>query len=191
METRKKYQNPEVDSFIDNIKNGDQRPFLNGIVLPNGQYYKGKDSTGADVELIGLDSNDYIVSNEKRLVRYVKIDPVQVLTLSGSGTVGTYTDIDCSSATSSNAYAINVRLTVNDSGSAANSTYLLVREKGNASFTDAWVRANGHHINSQTTVLNSICGCDTSQIIQYKALASGGASLNGTVNVMGYWEYIK
>jgi hypothetical protein len=212
----------EIDNFLDNIKNADQRPFINGLTLPNGQYLKGKDTSDVDtnligytsdnecympqglvvpnntplyakdtgssnVELISLDDNDYIESNQKRLTRYVAMDKTQVLSAPGSSDVN-WTDLDLTASTSANTFAVNLNIQMRDSGSAANNTYISVSDDGGAT---AYLIAKGGHINDQYIYATGVVGCSTGQVVEYKIEASGSGTADAYIYLLGYFEYIK
>jgi len=167
---------------IDNAVIGTSAITGGTIILDNNVAYQARDSgDGNDVDLINLNGSDQTVigSAGVRATRYVPLTNYVEVT---PGTLSTsFADIDCTSATSANTFAIN---------------FLLVYNSGTAGM-DLEVRPNGGtssgHLRARIQIVNlpimggGICGCDSSQIIEYLVDdATGTANLR----VIGYHEYV-
>ena len=121
--------------------------------------------------------------------RYVNIDPVTVLNLSGQGDVG-YTDLDLSGHTTPNTFSVRIRIAFLDSASSTTNTNASIRENGKTGSQDMSIVSKGYHRNSISQHITGFCECDTDQIIEYNIAASGGATAALKIILYGYTEYI-
>lgn len=119
--------------------------------------------------------------------RYVTLSsPIEVLAVTAQGDVSA-TDIDLSSYTTPNTYAVYVKARFRDSASAGTETTGVLEKNGSGSQE---VLIKGGHINNLRITENAIVQCDENQIIEYSISASGANTAAMWVYLLGYYEYI-
>jgi len=94
------------------------------------------------------------------------------------------------SSVSADAIAVILQIITQDTGSAANTTYIQVRKNGSTD-DPGTLRAQGGHVNSMPMYASGIVGIDSSYLIEYTVNASGAGTLTGTVNLIGYIEQLS
>lgn len=121
---------------------------------------------------------------------------VNILTLTNSSDVSSWTDIDVSGKKvtggtgdiSDDTIALILLVSVKDTASATNNTYMAFKGGSAASAT---AYAHTSHINNQYNTEQIIVPINSSYILQYQAEASGASTLTGIVNIVGYIEQIS
>jgi len=143
------------------------------------------------------------MENQKRLEnshyrgrhRFVPIEPVILaLNLNNVSSTG-WTDLDVSGYTSSgtdeisdDAFELVLYVVFNDTGSAANDTYILFRPNG-STYTHGAV--NGNHRNNGEGRQQITIPLDDDYIFEYNVGASGANTADAKIYIIGYIEQIS
>jgi hypothetical protein len=157
------------------------------IRTPSATAFKSRNNAdGADIDLIAANSSDQttIGQNSVRATRFVMIDPsVTVLNTNPGDT--NWNDLDVTSTTSANTFAIAATMAVNAS-SADRSGFARVNGSSDAQgILTVKVEAP---IAGVTHTQSFIVGVDTGQILEWSVDNADVAGFRIVIN--GYWEYV-
>lgn len=131
-----------------------------------------------------------------RVVMLTNKEPLIIFTAAGD--TAAWTDLDCTlqsdgitpTSITEGTIAVILQAIVQDSGSAATTTYLEVRPNGSTD-DPGHILARGGHINNMASYAQGIVAVDTVFKVEYKKDASGAGTLTGSINLIGYIEKIK
>jgi len=131
--------------------------------------------------------DDYMERLVAKGTRTVQIAETTVLTLTNQSDVSA-TELDLSSYVTPRTFIVHLRLSMQDSGSAAGQTYIAVRKNGAAAPSD--LVCEGHQVNDIIGYESGPVRCDSDQKVQYAIDASGAGTANVTIVLFGYEEGI-